>query len=244
MNMHNTEIFPSADSLATAVADLVVKLSIESIVTNGKFTIALSGGTTPNLLFDILAKPPYANSINWKQTFVFWVDERYVAPTSPDNNAFQAKKLLLDHVQIPAENVFSIPVKMPAAKAAIHYEQTLKIFFKNTLPSFDLILLGMGEDGHTASLFPQSALLKEEEALIKSIFATSVKMERITFTPPLINNAKKIVFMVAGSNKASMLKTVLKGKTNVSKYPAQIIKGNSQDTLSWYLDEAAAAKLK
>ncbi|MEO7046091.1 MAG: 6-phosphogluconolactonase, partial [Ferruginibacter sp.] len=170
-----------------------------------------------------------------------WGDERCVPVDDERNNSHVAKELLLNNVKIPTENIFIVPVKMPPAKAAHHYEQTLKLFFKTQFPAFDLILLGMGDNGHTASLFPKTPILQEKKALVKEVYVEELDMNRVSFTAPLINNAKNILFLVAGKNKASMLHTVLDGKENIEKYPAQMIKAAK---VFWYVDKAAAGKLK
>ena len=217
--------FDSKDLLAKATADYMVELSAASIKERGQFSIALSGGTTPAVLFALLAKPPYVNQIDWKKTFVFWGDERAVPLDSPQNNAHNAKEDLLNHIDIPAENIFPIPTNLPPAEAAIRYENTLKHFFKSDLPKFDLILLGMGDNGHTASLFPHTTILHETQAIVKEVWVEEVNMDRISFTAALINNARHILFLVAGKDKADMLHKVLEGEYKPEDYPAQLIKG-------------------
>ena len=242
--MNKISVFENEDVLSKAAADFIVSLCAKAIETNGKFTIALSGGSTPSKLFSLLATPAYCKAINWKQTFIFWGDERCVPADDERNNSYVAKKLLLDNVAIPAENIFSIPVKMTPQKAAHHYEQTLKIFFKNQFPSFDLILLGLGDNGHTASLFPKTPILHETNTLVKEVYVKELDMNRISFTAPMINNAKNILFLVTGKQKAAVLHTVLEGKQNSEKYPAQLIKPVKGNKLYWFIDKAAAAKLK
>lgn len=239
--MNKIKIFETEEALSKAAADFILKLSAKAIEKKGKFTIALSGGSTPDKLFALLADAPYNKSLDWKNIFVFWGDERYLPATNPSNNSHQAKKILLSNVHIPAENIFPVPVRLSAAKAAVHYEQTLKSFFKEEHPSFDLILLGMGDNGHTASLFPGTTILEEKNALVKEVFVQEVDMFRISFTAPMINHAKNILFLVTGKKKASMLHTVLEGKENIQKYPAQMIKSSR---VIWYIDKAASAKLK
>jgi 6-phosphogluconolactonase len=217
--------FNSKDLLAKAAADYILELSAVAIKERGQFSIALSGGTTPAVLFALLVKPPYVNQIDWKKTFVFWGDERAVPLGSPQNNAHNAKKDLLNHIDIPAENVFPIPTNLPPAEAAVRYENTVKFFFKSDLPKFDLILLGMGDNGHTASLFPHTTILHEQQAIVKEVWVEEVNMDRISFTAPLINNARHILFLVAGKDKADMLHKVLEGEYKPEDYPAQLIKG-------------------
>lgn len=217
--------FETPGLLAKGAAEFILKLAAKTIENTGRFTIALSGGNTPGMLYALLATTPYSSQINWKKVFVFWGDERCVPHNDKNNNSFNAKKALLDNVPIPKENIFAVPVELPPAKAAAQYEKTIKKFFKTDPPQFDLILLGMGDNGHTASLFPHTAIIKEETALVKEVFVAEVNMWRISFTARLINNAKHILFLVAGKEKKEMLQTVLHGKYEPEKYPAQLIKG-------------------
>jgi 6-phosphogluconolactonase len=241
--MNKIAVFENEDLLSKAAADFIVSLSAGSILKNGKFTIALSGGSTPSKLFVLLATPVYSKAINWKQVFVFWGDERCVPADDERNNSHTAKQLLLNNIDIPEENIFPVPVKMPPPKAANHYEQTLKIFFKDQHPSFDLILLGMGDNGHTASLFPKTPILQETETLVKEVYI-KLDMNRISFTAPMINNAKNILFLVTGKQKATVLHTILEGKKDIEKYPAQLIRPTKGNKLYWYIDKAAASHLK
>ncbi len=216
--------FKNIDALAEAAAERILTLSKEAIKESGRFTIALSGGTTPATLFKLLATPHYSNAIDWKKVFVFWGDERCISVDSDQNNSHNAKLLLLDKVDIPSGNIFPVPVNEEPSIAAKHYEESIKRFFGSNEPRFDLILLGMGDNGHTASLFPHTTVLQETTALVKEIYVEEVKMDRITFTAPFINNAKHILFLVAGKDKAPMLKLVLEGEYKPEEYPAQLIK--------------------
>ena len=242
--MSDISVFENENLLSEAAADFLVSLSAENIKKNGKFSIALSGGKTPSTLFSLLATPKYNNAINWQQVFVFWGDERCVPADDENNNSYVAKQLLLNKVALPQKNIFTVPVNMPPAKAAHHYEQTLKIFFKTQFPLLDMILLGMGTNGHTASLFPKTPILKDTTALVKEVFVKEAGLHRISFTVPMINNAKNILFLVTGKEKASMLHTVLEGKYEPVKYPAQLVKPARGNKLFWFVDKAAAVKLK
>jgi 6-phosphogluconolactonase len=215
--------FDSAALLAKAAADYFVKLSNEAIETKGKFTVALSGGSTPAAMFKILATTEYADIINWKKVYIFWGDERCVPLDSEDNNAFNAKNILLNKVPIPSKNIFIIPVNETPVNAAIYYEATLKISFKTDKPIFDLVLLGMGDDGHTASLFPCTTILQEKNKLVKEVFLADKNVWRISLTEPIINAAKHKLFLVAGTAKANMLDIILHGEKDLEKYPAQMI---------------------
>jgi len=222
--MNKITHFANADLLAKAAAEYFIKLAAEAIQLKGKFTVALSGGNTPAAMYKLLSTEFYINQIDWKNIYFFWGDERCVALNDKNNNSYNAKNILLDKVSIPKKNIFIIPVDESPVNAAIYYEATIKIFFKTDKPVFDLILLGMGDNGHTASLFPNTIILQEAKALVKEVYVAEIKMDRISFTAPLINNAKHILFLVTGKEKQQMLKTVLEGKYEPEKYPAQMIK--------------------
>ncbi len=241
--MNSLKIFTNKEALTKATAQLIITESKNCIKEKGSFTWALSGGSTPLQLYKLLATDAYQKKLDWKNIYIFWSDERYAPFQSEENNSHQAKLALLDHIPIPQENIFTTPVNLPVKKAAKHYEETLKQFFKTDQPVFDLILLGMGSDGHTASLFPHTEILKEKEALVKSIFIEKVNMERITFTVPLINKAKKILFLISGAEKAATLQKVLSDKKQPQLYPAQLIKAAKKNELIWFADAKAAAKL-
>ena len=222
--MNKITYFDNADLLATAAAEYFTKLAKEAIALKGKFTVALSGGNTPAAMYKLLATDFYSEQIDWKKCYFFWGDERCVSLNDKDNNSFNAKNILLDKISIPKKNIFVIPVNERPVNAAIYYEATIKIFFKTDKPEFDLVLLGMGTNGHTASLFPHTSILNEKKALVKDIYIDEIKMNRISFTAPLINNAKHILFLVTGKDKEPMLKKVLEGEYNPIEYPAQLIK--------------------
>lgn len=222
--------FDTPQLLAIAAADYFAQLADDAIAAKGKFTVALSGGSTPAALFGLLANEEYANKINWKNVYVFWGDERCVALDNPDNNAFNAKNILLNKVPIPKKNIFVIPVDETPVNAAIYYEATIKIFFKTDKPIFDLVLLGMGDDGHTASLFPHTTILQEKNKLVKEVFLAEKNVWRISLTEPAINAATHKLFLIAGKAKAAMLDIILNGEKDREKYPAQMI-----EDAEWYV---------
>lgn len=228
--MNTVTHFDTPELLATAAANYFVKLAAEAIDEKGKFTVALSGGTTPAALFALLATDEYANKINWKNVYIFWGDERCVPLDSKENNAFNAKNILLNKVPIPTKNIFAIPVDETPVNAAIYYEATIKIFFKTDKPIFDLILLGMGDDGHTASLFPHTTILQEKNKLVKEVFLVEKNVWRISLTEPIINAAKNKLFLVTGKLKVSMLHIILHEEKDIEKYPAQMI-----ENAAWFL---------
>ena len=240
--MNNRRVFSNADSLYEAAANYIIELSTNIISIKGRFIIALSGGNTPRKLYELLAQAPFARLADWKNIFIFWSDERCVPSTDKYNNSHMAFGALLDHVPIPAKNIFPVPVNLDPVNAATAYEQTLQLFFKDPVPVFDLILLGLGDNGHTASLFPFTSILKEKEHLVKEVFVTELNAYRISFTTVLINNAAEILFLVTGKEKAPVINTISSGEIDPDKYPVQLIapeKGN----VHWFLDEPAASTL-
>ncbi len=237
------EVFDSPELLGKAAAEFIIKLANESIAARGKFSLSLSGGSTPEQLFVLLSSENYKNRMPWTKTFVFWGDERYVPLNDSRNNAFVAKNLLLDKIDIPATNILRMPVNLePAIAAARAYEQTLKDFFGNDLPQFDLIMLGVGENAHTASLFPHTPVINEKKEWVSALYVDEVKMYRVTMTAPVINNARNVLFLAAGPSKAEVLKTVLTSPFQPDKYPAQLI-SPVNGNLFWFLDKKAAALL-
>ncbi|MDR3681723.1 MAG: 6-phosphogluconolactonase [Flavipsychrobacter sp.] len=239
---NNIKVFPTDGELTRAAALFIIDTAKAAVLSKGQFSISLSGGHTPEQLYALLANPPYKNEMPWNKTFVFWGDERWVALDDKDNNAHMAKVQLLDHIDIPATNIFPIPVNLPPAQAATEYERVIISFFKDQPPAFDLILLGLGENGHTASLFPGTTVLSEHSRLVKEVYVEEVNMYRITMTAPLINKSRNIMFLVAGEGKAEILNTVLNSPSTPDKYPAQMISPTSGN-LYWYIDEKAEAKL-
>ncbi len=211
---------------------------------SGQFTVALSGGSTPRSLYSLLAAQ---SDVPWDKIRFFFSDERHVPPDSPESNFRMASESLFSRAPIPKENIFRVPAEIPDADtAAQSYEQTLRQFFQledDALPRFDLILLGLGPDGHTASLFPGTAALHEDERLVAANWVEQFKMWRITFTYPVLNNAAAVLFMATGAEKQEALLQVLHGKPDPETYPAQGIKPTN-GSLIWLVDQAAAGPMK
>jgi 6-phosphogluconolactonase len=211
---------------------------------SGRFTVALSGGSTPRNLYSLLATQ---SDVPWGQIRFFFSDERHVPPDSPDSNFRMANESLFSRAPIPQENIFRVPAEIPDADtAAQSYEQTLRQFFQleeDDLPRFDLILLGLGPDGHTASLFPGTAALHEDERLVAANWVEQFKTWRITFTYPVLNNAAAVLLMATGAEKQEALLQVLQGKHDSETYPAQGIKPTN-GSLLWLVDQAAAGPMK
>ncbi len=237
--MTKVYVFPFDKAMAEAGAKLFYELARESIHKSGRFVVALSGGKTPCTMYRLLADDTFARGISWKNVFIFWSDERLVPFDDSENNGFMAKKNLLDHVPIPAENIFRVQVQLPGSNAAKQYEGMLKAFFKEELPVFDLILLGMGDDGHTASLF--AGFAQTGNQIIAAVIKPDDNSPRITFTPGLINNANHILILISGSNKAAVLKEVIENKIK-KHFPIQNVQPH-HGKMHWYADSAAASLL-
>lgn len=236
------KIFKDAEQLSTAGAELFVQTAKQAIQERGRFTVALTGGSSPVKLYKLLAKPHYAEQIDWHQVFIFWGDERWVPLDDEKSNAKMAFETLLNHLPIPKDQIFPMwKDEVTPKDFAKEYTQTLRQQLGAPM-RFDLILLGMGDDGHTASLFPGTAVLKEESIAVKAYFLAPQEMYRITLTAPLINQARKVAFIVYGSNKAHALHEVLAGNEDSSTYPTQLIHPVNGETW-WLLDSAAASKL-
>jgi len=219
-----------------------------AIQASGQFTVALSGGSTPRNLYSLLATQ---SDVPWGQIRFFFSDERHVPPDSPDSNYRMANESLFSRAPIPQENIFRVPAEIPDADlAAQSYEQTLRQFFHlgdekedDALPRFDLILLGLGPDGHTASLFPGTAALHEDERLVAANWVEQFKTWRITFTYRVLNNAAAVLFLATGAEKQEALLQVLQGNPDPETYPAQGIKPTN-GSLIWLVDQAAAGPMK
>jgi 6-phosphogluconolactonase len=238
-------ILTTPQELFGAAAEEVVRLADSAVAERGRFTIALSGGSTPRSLFNLLATNA-RTTLPWDRMFFFWSDERHVPPTDPDSNYRMANEAMLSKVPVPPGNVFRVPAEnADAAAAANEYESTLRKFFKlepGQFPQFDLILLGMGPDGHTASLFPGTAGLQEKSRLVIANWVEKLKTHRLTFTLPLLNAARAVAFLVSGTDKAPVLRSVLEEKVPGEQYPAKLVQP-ANGRLIWFLDRAAASRL-
>jgi len=231
--------------LFQAAAEEIVRAADAAVAQRGRFTIALSGGSTPRNLYTLLATNA-RTSLPWTQMFFFWSDERHVLPTDAESNYRMAEEAMLSKIPVLAGNVFRVPTENPdAAAAAEAYEQTLREFFAlepGAFPRFDLILLGMGPDGHTASLFPETAALQEKSRLVVANWVEKLRTSRITFTLPLLNAARCVAFLVSGADKAPVLREVLEGSAVGEKYPSKLVRP-SDGKLIWFVDRAAGSEL-
>lgn len=241
----NLEIFNDADHLCRSLAEWITSLIEETLTNKEKFSLVLSGGNTPKKLHLLLASSPFKERINWKKINIFFGDERAVPFEDDRNNARMAFDTLLDKVEIPWEQIHFMDTNLTPDEAAARYEKLLKEYFGGPVipfQSFDLVLLGMGDDGHTLSLFPGTPVIKEENAWVSSFFLKTQQMHRITLTKNIVNHANHIVFMISGSEKSHALYEVLEGEKNVELYPAQLIQP-SQGELHFFMDNAAAVLL-
>ncbi len=238
-------IYPDIDTLSYEAAQYVVRIAKESIAAHGRFTIALSGGTTPTRLYGLLGSEPYSSHIDWNLVHIFWGDERCVPPDSPDSNYHMAQEVLLSKIAIPRHQVHRMPADQPDRDAASqrYTDEMRRIFATNDIPDFDLIQLGMGPEGHTASLFPHQASLHETQRLVMPVSVPKPPPDRLTFTPPLLNAARNVLFLVTGSDKAGALQAVLEGAYQPDEYPAQIVRPVNGEVV-WMVDKAGAAKIR
>ena len=240
MELH---VYKNPDELSYAVAKWIADIIAATLRHQDRFTIALSGGSTPKALHKILAASPYKEQIDWSKLHIFWGDERAVPFTDDRNNAKMAYDTLLNFVPIPPYHIHVMRTDIAPEGSAVEYEKILHMYFDNTALSFDLVLLGMGDDGHTLSLFPGTAAVHEEKAWTIDFFLRTQDMYRITLTKTIVNRAARIAFLTTGSSKAHALKEVLQGAYNPDLYPSQEIRPVKGE-LHWFVDEAAAAELK
>lgn len=240
-------IYSDIETLSQAAARAVVRIAQESIAKNGRFTIALSGGSTPKKLYGLLAEEPYRSGIDWSLVDIFWSDERCVAPDDAESNYHLAQQVMLSKIPIPANQIHRMPAEQEDRDAAsLAYTIEMKNVFgvgDEGIPAFDLIQLGMGPEGHTASLFPHQASLHEQQRLIMPVSVPKPPPPRLTFTPRLLNEAQHILFLVTGAEKADAIQAVLERDFQPEEYPAQIVQPPKGE-VTWMLDPAAAAKLQ
>jgi 6-phosphogluconolactonase len=236
-------VLPDPGALAHEAARRFVSLAREAAGSRGRFSVALSGGSTPGGLYRLLAEEPYRSQVPWDAVHLFWGDERCVPPDDPGSNYHLADESLLSRVPVPPENVHRVRGELEPASAARDYEHQIQDFFCGPHARFDLILLGLGEDGHTASLFPGSPALAETERLVAA--ATAVYQDRpaqrVTFTLPILNSARQVLFLVAGSAKAAVVQAVLEGADD--RLPARQVQPLAGG-ITWLLDAQAAGLIE
>jgi len=233
------QIYNNTEEINTTAANLFVAAAQKAIAERGKFTAVLTGGSSPSGIYKLLASDDYKSKIDWSKVFIFWGDERWVPLNDDLSNAKMSYATLLSHVAIPSENIFEMYKDgVTPEDYAIAYEQSIRKVLGDE-GKFDLILLGMGDDGHTASLFPGQAVLEEQTKWVSAYYLEPQKMHRITLTAPLINKAEKIIVVAFGEKKAPALKEVTSGAYNPSTYPMQLIKPVTGELL-FLVDKGAA----
>jgi 6-phosphogluconolactonase len=242
----NVQIVGDAESLARRAVELFVSSARDAIRSSGRFHVAISGGQTPKRFFEMLADSPEARALAWANVQMFWVDERYVPPDSPQSNYRLAADTFLGKVAIPVENVHRIPTEHEDIRdAAISYERTIREVFAlqgRDKPEFDLIVLGMGVDGHTGSLLPNSYATFDVDDLACAVYVLNDLLNRVTLTHPVLLAAKRLVVLVSGEEKAQTLKEVLTGDPDEVKYPIHVL-WPALDKIIWLVDRDAAAAL-
>ena len=238
----NIQVYPDTRALSVAAAQLFVSRAEEAIQARGRFAVALSGGNTPRGAYELLSEPAFREQIQWAKVHVFFGDERCVPSDDPRSNQRMAREALLDRVPLPPSQVYPIICDTSPKESAARYEAILHDFSPEGSPRFDLVLLGMGEDGHTASLFPGTPVLDELSPWVAAVCPPSQELCRVTLTTPVINLAMAVVFLVSGDGKAATLRDVLEGPHDPHRLPAQLIHPPDGQLL-WLLDRAAARLL-
>ncbi len=242
LNSPRLHVSADADAVLTALADYFVAAAAQAVAARGRFAVALSGGSSPKKLYELLASPAYHEQVAWEQVYFFFGDERNVPQTSPDSNYLMAKTTLLDPLGIRPAQVFAVDTRLPPAEAAAQYGVAVEEFFGEEKAEFDIVLLGLGDNAHTASLFPNTPVLHDKAVGVKEVWLPVEQVFRITFTAPLINQARAVAFLVYGQGKAEAVHQILELPRDVDMYPAQLIELDGKE-VDWFLDEAAASQL-
>jgi 6-phosphogluconolactonase len=237
------QVLPNLESLSRAAAELLVQQARQAISDHGRFSLVLSGGRTPRHTYELLSKDPFRDHLSWGQVHVFWCDERCVPPDDPRSNERMARQALLDHVPIPAAQIHPIRCAQRPHEAAEKYQDLIRAFFEGREARFDFVLLGVGENGHTASLFPRTYVLDEHDRWTVDLCVDDQDLHRVTLTTPIINAAAMVAFLVTGTSKAQVLKEILEGPFDARRLPAQLIRPASGKMI-WLVDKEAAALLK
>lgn len=236
------KIYKTTDDVLTGLADFFVESANKAIASHGQFSVSLSGGSSPKKLYELLASAAYKELVDWSKVYFFFGDERNVPDTHPDSNALMAEKALFKPLHIAKEQIFKVNTALSPIEAAKSYTEDINKFFKGATARFDLVLLGLGDNSHTASLFPHTPILHDTTASVKDVFLEDQQVHRISFTAALINNAHQIAFLVYGQGKAEAVHHILEDKTDIDEYPAQLIVKDNK--AYWFLDEPAASALE
>ncbi|MBX2924910.1 MAG: 6-phosphogluconolactonase [Chitinophagaceae bacterium] len=232
----------NAEAVSLELAEWITSVIESTLKKQERFTLVLTGGNSPKRLYELLAAAPYKDRIDWSRLHIFWGDERAVPFEDERNNAKMTYEHLLNKVPVVPEQVHVMRTDVEPHESAAEYEKILRAYFDKEGTSFDLVLSGMGDDGHTLSLFPGTPVVHEKKAWVTSFYLKPQLMFRITLTAPVVNRAAKVAFLTFGSGKAKALKEVLEGEPNADMYPSQIIQPISKE-LHWFVDEAAAELL-
>ena len=240
MTLH---IYKTVPEVVVAIAEYVVAVAQDTIILRGECNVVLSGGSSPELLYKMLASTQYRKQLDWDKINFFFGDERNVPSDDVQNNANMVKRTMFDPLNISEAHIFAMDTSLTPSEAAKDYAAQMDKHFKGKEPIFDLILLGLGDNSHTASLFPHTPILHEQSVSVQSVFLKEQNVYRISMTAPMINLARNIAFLVYGQGKAEAVHHVLEDELNIEEYPAQLIKTKKAD-VRWYLDEPAASHLK
>jgi 6-phosphogluconolactonase len=239
MHLHKVA---NAQELASAAADWLIYTINNCLQQQERCSLALSGGNTPKMLHHALTMQENIDRVDWTKVDFFWGDERYVSFTDERNNAKMAYETLLNFLPVTEQQIHIMRTDIEPADAALDYEKTLRTYFEKRTQYIDIVLLGMGDDGHTLSLFPQTPVIDEQTHWVRAFYLSAQSMYRITLTAPFVNKSADVAFLVSGAGKAQALKEVLQGDKNIHQYPSQIIQPESGE-LHLFVDEAAAALL-
>jgi 6-phosphogluconolactonase len=239
----NLNVSADTDEMSMRVAEWITNYIKETLKKRDRFTWVLSGGNTPKKLYHLLSSPSYIDKIEWKKLHFFWGDERYVPITDDRNNAKMAFDNLLNNVPVVKKQIHIMQTDIAPEASAAAYEKTLQKYFHRKKKSFDLVLLGLGDNAHTLSLFPGYDIVHEKEKWVSAFYLEEQKMYRISLTTPIVNKSARIAFLVTGRDKAASLYNVLYGEHEPDLYPAQIIQPFS-DELYWFTDKEAAADIR
>lgn len=236
-------VFDTEDELLNGLARYFVLVAADSIAERGQFSVALSGGNSPKKLYQLLASPKYKDKVEWNKVHFFFGDERYVPHNDPQSNYLMAKKAILEPLELSYRQVFPVNTSVSPEEAASRYTIDINQYFAGFDARFDLVLLGLGDNSHTASLFPHTPVLHDKIAEVKEVYLEDQQVYRITMTAPLINQAHHIAYLVFGQGKAEAVHHVIEDNMDIENYPAQLIKPVDGD-LQWFMDKAAASELK
>ncbi|SOD13052.1 6-phosphogluconolactonase [Pedobacter xixiisoli] len=235
-------IFNNQTELNEQLAQYVIEVANNSIAEKGRFDFVLTGGSSPKGLYHLLSTT-YKDKIDWDKTYFFFGDERTVLPFEKDYNGLMAKESFFDNLELKDGHIFYVDTNLSPEEAAADYKNKLDEHFSDSAIIFDLILLGMGDDAHTASIFPHTTLVNNEELSVASVWVEKLNTNRVSLTAPLINQAKHVVFITFGQNKAEALAKVFGEEKDFANYPSQLISPVNGD-LQWFVDEAAASLVK